>query len=195
GTSNGGVFRSVNGGNSWEAINAGLPSKYIYVLIIDTNDDIYVGCLKGIYRSDNNGNSWQKVNSGVDWTQGISFARDSREFIYVGTSGLGVYRSAKSMFNNVFEQQGIVTSFILHKNYPNPFNPVTTIQYELPVRSHVNLTVHDILGRKMAVLVDDDQGPGARKVQWNATGVPSGIYFVRMIAGDFRQVQKVMVLK
>jgi len=89
----------------------------------------------------------------------------------------------------------VPVEYTLHPNYPNPFNPVTTIRYELPVRSHVNLIVYDILGREVAVLVDGDQGPGARKVRWNATGIPSGIYFVRMVAGDFRQVRKVMILK
>jgi hypothetical protein len=75
-------------------------------------------------------------------------------------------------------------AFELKQNYPNPFNPVTTIRYmvgsqgDAPQR--VELTVHNILGQKIATLVSEKQPPGRYQVQWDASGVPSGIYFYQL---------------
>ena len=86
-------------------------------------------------------------------------------------------------------------AFALHDNYPNPFNPTTTIRYELPTASHVTLTVHDLLGREVATLVEALEEPGYKSVQWNAAGVASGVYLYRLTAGDFVQTRKLLVLK
>jgi hypothetical protein len=66
--------------------------------------------------------------------------------------------------------------FSLAPNYPNPFNPSTTIRFSVPFRQHVSLTVYDIAGRRVATLVDDDYTPGSHEVRWNAQGIASGVY-------------------
>jgi hypothetical protein len=86
-------------------------------------------------------------------------------------------------------------SFRLDQNYPNPFNPATTIGYQLPAWEHVSLEVYNILGQKMATLVDEDQSPGEHKFVFNGTRFASGVYFYRMRAGDFVQTHKLMLLK
>ena len=85
--------------------------------------------------------------------------------------------------------------FTLLQNYPNPFNPSTTIRYELPRASHVLLTVHDVLGREVATLVNAVEQPGHKSVQWDASGVSSGIYFYRLTAGDFVGTKRLIVLR
>jgi len=85
--------------------------------------------------------------------------------------------------------------FSLSQNYPNPFNPVTKIVYELPAGSRVTLTVFDILGREVAVLEDGVQDAGIKTVEFNATGLPSGVYFYRLKAGNFTAVRKLMLMK
>ena len=70
----------------------------------------------------------------------------------------------------------------LAQNYPNPFNPTTLISYALPEQTHVRLTVYDMLGRTVSVLVDDVQAPGSYRVNWDATGVTSGVYIYRLTA-------------
>ncbi|MCH8010807.1 MAG: VCBS repeat-containing protein [Candidatus Marinimicrobia bacterium] len=93
------------------------------------------------------------------------------------------------------ENVGIPTVFALHLNYPNPFNPVTTLRYDLPERAEVVLTVYDILGREVETILNRHMDSGYHTVQWSAGNVSTGIYFVRMESGNFTQTQKVMVLK
>jgi hypothetical protein len=90
---------------------------------------------------------------------------------------------------------GIPTVFGLDQNYPNPFNPSTTIRYQLPQDVRVTLKVYDLLGREVATLVDDVQGAGYRAVEWNSTGMASGVYFFRLDAGSFSAIRKMVVLK
>lgn len=77
----------------------------------------------------------------------------------------------------------------------NPFNPLTTIQYALPQAGPVRIAVYNILGQQVATLVDDFRPAGNHSVVWNATNVPSGMYFVQMTAGAHTQAVKLMVLK
>jgi hypothetical protein len=86
-------------------------------------------------------------------------------------------------------------SFALRDNYPNPFNPSTTISFELPKPSDVRLSVYDVLGREVSVLVNERKGVGVHKVKFDASGLPSGAYFCRLRAGDFMATRKLMLLK
>ena len=85
--------------------------------------------------------------------------------------------------------------FVLHQNYPNPFNPNTVVSYQLSVVSNVKLAVYDIVGREVAVLVNERKVPGSYEVRFDATGLASGVYFYRITAGDFAQTRKMIVLK
>ena len=86
-------------------------------------------------------------------------------------------------------------SFDLSPAYPNPFNPVTVIPYAIPKSSSVRLTVYNLLGQQVAVLVDRSKDAGYHHVPWNADQVASGIYIVRMQAGSFQESQKIVLLK
>ncbi len=85
--------------------------------------------------------------------------------------------------------------FSLAQNYPNPFNPTTTISYELPKQSQVTLKIFDILGCDVLTLVNRIEEPGYRSVVFNAQGLPSGIYFYRLQAGNFTETRKLLLLK
>jgi hypothetical protein len=89
----------------------------------------------------------------------------------------------------------IPDDFALHQAYPNPFNPVTTIQYALPEDIHVELIIYDILGRQVTELVSTMQQAGYHKVVWNGNNNASGLYIIKMAAGDFISTQKLMLVK
>jgi len=90
---------------------------------------------------------------------------------------------------------GIPTEFSLEQNYPNPFNPVTIIRYELPHSTEVNLTIYNLLGQEIEILVNEYQPAGTYEASFNALALPSGTYFYRLQAGKFVQTKKMVLLK
>jgi hypothetical protein len=85
--------------------------------------------------------------------------------------------------------------FKLSQNYPNPFNPSTKINYSLAEPSHVQLEIYNILGQRVAVLVDEAKNAGSHTHLWNANNIPSGVYFYRIIAGDFEDTRKMILIR
>ena len=89
----------------------------------------------------------------------------------------------------------IPSEFFLSQNYPNPFNPTTSIQIELPEQALVTLEVYNLLGQKIATLLNKHMQAGSFDVSFNATALPSGMYLYRMQANGFSSVRKMMLLK
>ena len=89
----------------------------------------------------------------------------------------------------------VVGDYVLCQNFPNPFNPSTTIKYELPKASQVSLTVYDVLGRGVSVLVNERTDAGVHEVKFGGSGLSSGVYFYRIQAGSFVQTRKLSLLK
>ena len=91
-------------------------------------------------------------------------------------------------------------SFKLHQNFPNPFNPITTLRYDLPSNALVTLSIYDMLGREIIQLVSDNQQAGFKSIQWDATDsmgrpVSAGVYLYQINAGEFVQTKKMVLLK
>ena len=89
---------------------------------------------------------------------------------------------------------------LLHSNFPNPFNPITTLHYDLPEDGLVNITIYDMMGRIVKTLVNSSQTAGYRTINWNATNnvgqpVSAGLYLYTIQAGKFRQTKKMVLLK
>jgi len=85
--------------------------------------------------------------------------------------------------------------FKLNQNYPNPFNPTTTIKYQIPELSFVTLKVYDVLGNEIETLVNEEKPAGSYEVTWYAEGLPSGVFFYQLRAGEFVQTKKMLLLK
>jgi len=86
-------------------------------------------------------------------------------------------------------------TFSLSQNYPNPFNPSTTIRYSIPANGLVTIKLYDVLGNEIALLVNEEKSPGNYKAEFNASKLPSGIYFYRLQAGSSVQTKKMILLK
>ena len=98
-------------------------------------------------------------------------------------------------FSNVIEAEIFPGKFILSQNYPNPFNPNTKIIYQIPEASKVTIKVYNMLGAEVASLVNETKEPGIYEVEFNGKNLPSGTYIYRLIAGDFIQVNKMVLMK
>ena len=116
-----------------------------------------------------------------------------------GTSGIGegIYFIYLNSIITSVDSKNVVQplSYKLYQNYPNPFNPSTTISYQIPVPGKVTLKIYDILGREVTTLVNKEQKAGNYKVNFDASRLASGVYFYRIIAGDFVQTKKMILLK
>jgi hypothetical protein len=96
---------------------------------------------------------------------------------------------------NLKSNTTIADLFTLRQNHPNPFNPITTIEYQLPQVGQVDLSIYTILGQKVATLVSKKQPAGTYEIEWDASGLASGIYLYRLETGDFSQTKKLILLK
>jgi hypothetical protein len=89
----------------------------------------------------------------------------------------------------------VPTEYALYQNYPNPFNPSTTIEFDIPERTNVKLVVYDILGREVETLIDKELEPGKYKLNFNATDLPSGVYFYTLKTQKFTKTNKMLLIK
>jgi len=88
-----------------------------------------------------------------------------------------------------------IKAYSLSNNYPNPFNPSTKINYQIPELSFVTLRVYDVLGNEIAALVKGEKPAGSYEVEFNASSIPSGIYFYKLQAGSFVETKKMVLMK
>jgi hypothetical protein len=93
------------------------------------------------------------------------------------------------------DSENLPEEYRLYQNFPNPFNPATVIRYDLPRDSKVTLVIYDIVGRRVATLVDSFRQAGRYEAAWSAEGMASGIYFYRLTAGDYTETRRLAVVK
>ena len=199
GTNGRGIFRSIDNGGTWSADTNGLinyngSSLYVYALAF-AGTNIFAGTGGGVYLSTNNGASWIAVNNGMG-NLPVYALLVSGTTLFAGAGQRAYQRPLSEMITSVeMPSAKLPTNFSIAQNYPNPFNPSTQINYTLVRASNVTLTVYDILGQQIATLLDRKQEPGEHSISWNALNVPSGVYFYRIVAGDYVQTKKMVLMK
>ena len=195
GTLFGGVFLSTNKKSGW--VNAGLAGYNVYAFAF-SGTKIFAGTGNGVFLSVDNGTSWTAVNTGLgNYTiNALAVSPDSLGFIFAGTDG-GIWRRPLSEMPTSVERHpnDLPTHCSLDQNFPNPFNPTTTISFSLPSKSFVSLRLFDALGRQVSDLLSEELPAGKYAKEWNATPFSSGIYFYRMQAGSFSETKKLLLLK
>jgi len=154
-------------------------------------------------RSENQGagsQEWQVL--GFVRGRGTTTDAQSYSFLDRTASGIVQYRLKQLDFDGRFELSAVIevnaatpTQFVLEQNYPNPFNPTTILTYQLPIAIDVKLEVFDVLGKKVATLVNERQSAGTHNITFNTSGLSSGVYFYRLQAGNFSSTQKMILIK
>lgn len=124
-----------------------------------------------------------------------TFNPESFTITFPGTGTPVPAFEASAVPTNTEAEGRIPTAFVLQQNYPNPFNPETTIRYQMAEAGPVRLDVVDLLGRTVAVLVDDVRGVGTHAVTFEARDLPGGLYLYRLQAGDAVRVRKMILAK
>jgi hypothetical protein len=136
-----------------------------------------------------------KVEAGehMNWV----LSSESADYIIEGSGELTVPSAERFTLGR---KEVIPATFTLHQNFPNPFNPITTLRYDLPSNALVTLSVYDMLGREITQLVNTTQQAGFKSVQWDATDsmgrpVSAGVYLYQIQTGEFVQTKKMVLLK
>jgi hypothetical protein len=115
----------------------------------------------------------------------------------MGEYGTGLWRRPKSelVTSAQFSSIGSPHAYGLSQNYPNPFNPKTGVRFQVPGVSDVKIIVYDLLGREIAVLVNEKKAPGSYEVKFDASGLSSGVYIYRLTAGNYVECRKMVLVK
>ena len=104
-------------------------------------------------------------------------------------------RTFNVIITSVEGENQLPTKFSLEQNFPNPFNPMTTIRYQIPELSFVTLKVYDVIGNEVATLINEEKTVGNYQVEFDASSLSSGIYFYRLQAGEFVETKKMILMK
>jgi hypothetical protein len=136
--------------------------------------------------------TWYEKSSYVDLIHGLNTIEMQ---MFWGWMYLDYLAVPTNIVTSVERSPEIPSNYSLDQNYPNPFNPSTTIRYSLPHSEYVKLFIYDILGRQVALLVDNRQDAGVYEILFDASLFPSGVYFYRLNTSTFTQTKKMMMLK
>lgn len=141
----------------------------------------------------------------VGFVKGSGTTTTRQEYSFIDknlSNGIYSYRLKQIDFNGSFEFSNVVEvdvrsldNYILEQNYPNPFNPTTNIGYILKEKTNVRVVVMNSIGEEIAVLVNQTQEQGYHQLEFNASNLPSGIYFYSLQAGNFNETKKMLLLK
>ena len=189
------IFRSTNNGVNWTL--AGKPFAGNSIGSIIASGSILFGRGTGLSWSSDSGTTWKANNGGLPtaWEATISALAVSGQNLIAAT-WMGIYRAKLSYVTGVNTSlNDLPEAFKLDQNYPNPFNPSTTIRYSLPQRSRVSLTVFNTLGQQVATLVNEAQEADYHDVRFDGSGLASGVYFYRIMAGTFVATKKLLLIR
>lgn len=135
--------------------------------------------------------SWDSLNW-VSSNNHFSFYDSEDNFYVFNASSVEIYYST---LTDVDDDKYIISNFSLSQNYPNPFNPTTTISYSLPRSGFVRLSVYNLLGEEVSILVNEEQIVGAYKVEFNALTLTSGVYFYTLQTSGIVETKKLILVK
>jgi photosystem II stability/assembly factor-like uncharacterized protein len=193
----GNIGKTTDGGKTWKLSSIPYMNQVLNMKFADKNHGIAIGYEGSIFATIDGGETWFNEQSftNLPLTTISMISNGNTAEYWIAGDGWNILHK-KVILTNVNSKGTIFPqSFSLSQNYPNPFNPTTTISYQLPENSLTTLKVYDMLGREVAVLVNEVKNAGTYSVQWNATQFASGIYFATLRAGSFTSTKKLLLMK
>jgi photosystem II stability/assembly factor-like uncharacterized protein len=185
-----GILRSSNMGLNWNQV---LFDKYVLSVFGDDAGLVITGS-DTIFISTNFGDSWCSYPYPDNKYNYITDIKKDNNTYYFGTVKSGLYEvdiiTSLDDENNFFSN-----SYQLSQNYPNPFNPFTKLKFSIPHSAVVQIIVYDVLGKEIKTLLNDYKRAGTYEIDFDATSLPSGVYFYRMISGSYSETKKMILLR
>jgi hypothetical protein len=209
------IIKTTDGGNNWDTIYSPVDYPYFYGIAINRyfSNIIYASALINepdpqnlvLHKSQDNGSTWSILIEGSAGEKAVLdlllVSGNNIDTLFLATLGAGVYRYQSILTNiETVDNSQIYKSILIYQNYPNPFNPSTTISFDLPTECIVSLNIYDLTGRRIKTLTSTQYPAGSHQIQWDGrddrgNSVSTGIYVYRILAGEYRQSRKMMLLK
>ncbi len=196
------AYQSTNGGDNWSDISQGLPS--IPALCITQYKSslgrtvLYAGTDMGVYVKDGN-NPWVMFGTGMPNVIvseiEIYYNSTTGDRLRAATYGRGLWEIPISTTGISVISTELPFDYSLGQNYPNPFNPVTKINFQIPSKANVSMKVYNQLGQEVAVLVNKVFDAGYYSADFDASKLSSGVYFYRLISGNYTAAKKMILLR
>ena len=195
------LYKSTNFGLTWDSITYfpfAEPNYYVYNIdFVNPMTGYACGASLELFKTTNGGYNWilQQTNQfqpGLNlglyaYSDSIVWSCGRKRVINTVTGGLA----------DIYDPEvSVLQDYKLYQNYPNPFNPITQIKYLLPEPNHVTILVYDILGKRVSDLIDKRQSEGSYEIEFDASTLPSGIYFYSLVAdNNIVQTKKMLLIK
>lgn len=208
------VHRTTDGGQTWSPRLNTFPYPIRAVGFFNITTGLAVGGnlyqeAGGIYSTADAGNNWNlDVNTAAEMfsIESKIISSDSMDIWCVGSTGSStgftgkLYKTTTSILTGInVTGSEIPGAFKLYQNYPNPFNPSTTIKFDIPIgqreMDNVQLIIYDVLGRQVAMPVNQLLKPGTYQFKWNASKYPSGIYFYRLSVKNYSETRSMILIR
>jgi len=154
----------------------------------------------GVFLSTDNGLNWDAINAGLTidnetnaYALSLGFSENN---IFAGTR-IGIWRRPISEIITGIDKskENVPAAFLLEQNYPNPFNPTTTINFSISNNSYVSLKIFDNTGKEVRTLVNGVKPSGNYQIEFDASTLPSGVYYYKLQSGDFKVTRKLILLR
>lgn len=194
----GNFMRSTNMGENWISYPTG--GSYRGDMYFINTETGWVNSSNIIRKTTNGGVNWsiQNTDSNSISVSSLFFIDENHGWV-VGDNG-GIMRTTNGGIGITPISAEVPERFMLLQNYPNPFNPVTKIRFSIPSFAEttlrvVSLKIYDILGKEIAVLVNENLTSGIYEVEWNASNFTSGVYFYSLFTDNYRQTRKMVIVK
>lgn len=193
------IYKSSNNGVNWSPVNSGgLYTNGFFA----SGNTVFALTRTGVFSTSDGGQNWISRNEGLVFPDSKCIVTKGG-YAYLGTKGLSVFKRPVNEIIGIRNLSSeIPPDYILYNNYPNPFNPVTKIKFDVPLRrgskgtENVVLVVYNILGKTLQTLVNEPLPPGAYEVTFDGSALPSGVYYYRLLAGgEFRNSRKMVLMK
>jgi len=194
------IFRTTNSGAYWSDYPITGPWGGFY--FSNSQTGYATNTVGGILKTTNCGTNWNTLNTITNNSLNSIYFFNDNTGIVAGNYGT-ILRTTDAggefvNINNIGSE--VLNTFSLFQNYPNPFNPVTKIKFDVPAVGNsrdrsVKLIIYDVLGREVAMLVNEQLKPGSYEVEWDGSNFASGIYFYQLVTGDFVQTKRMVLIK
>lgn len=191
------IIRTTNGGTNWLYVPHDPPTFFRDIQMVNASTGFAAGHSGYIFKTYNGGLNWYRLQfyTDIDFTS-LFFTNETTGYftrqdgkIIKTTNGGGTPIGIEPVGNTIPKE------YSLSQNYPNPFNPETKIEFTIPVSGYVKLTVYNVLGKEIAVPVEQVLQAGRYKTDWNASGLSGGVYFYHFTSGEYSNTKKMMLIK